>query len=125
MFHLALWGLSWLVRAGVVRDPGRLATPLLAAKRRLRFLGSDAGGMFVALHGRDEQGEPRSIEWTLIARSGDGPYVPAIASVILAKRLAAGRGAEPGARPCFALFTPADFAAEVSDLDITFSVQRQ
>jgi hypothetical protein len=125
MFHLALWGLSWLVRAGVLRDPGRLAAPLLGAKRRLRFLGSDAGGMFVALHGRDAQGEPCSIEWTLIARSGDGPYVPAIASVILAKRLVAGSGPQPGAQPCFALFTPADFAAEVSDLDITFSVQRQ
>jgi hypothetical protein len=51
--------------------------------------------------------------------------VPAISSVILAKRLAAGAGPELGARPCFALFTPADFAAEVSDLDITFSLKRR
>jgi hypothetical protein len=125
MFHLSLWGLSWLLRAGLVRDPARLAGPLLAAKRLLRFLGSDVGGMFVALRGRDAQNEPRSIEWTLIARSGDGPYVPAIASVILTKRLMAGTGPGPGARPCFALFTLADFEAEVADLDIAFTVQRR
>ena len=113
------------MRRGLLQRPERFAGTLMKMKRGLRFLGSDAGGMFVALHGRDAQGEPRSIEWTLIARSGDGPYVPAIASVILAKRLVAGSGPQPGAQPCFALFTPADFAAEVSDLDITFSVQRQ
>ncbi len=75
---------------------GRLAAPLLGAKRRLRFLGGDAGGMFVALHGRDAQGEPRSIDWTLIARSGDGPYVPATASAILAET--ASRRRRPAAR---------------------------
>jgi Saccharopine dehydrogenase NADP binding domain len=125
LFHLGLWGLAWLVRAGLVRDAGRLAAPLLAAKRRLRILGSDAGGMFVTLYGRDARGQPRTIEWTLIARSGDGPYVPAIASVILAKRLAAGTGPAPGARPCFALFSPADFAAEVADLEIDCTIERR
>jgi hypothetical protein len=125
LFHLSLWGLSWLLRAGLVRDAGRLAAPLLATKRRIRFLGSDAGGMFVALHGRDARNEPLGIEWTLIARSGDGPYVPAIPSVLLAKRLAAGSGPVPGARPCFALFTLADFEAEVSDLDISCATARR
>ena len=125
MFHLALWGLSWLVRAGLVRDPAALAPHLLGAKRRLRFLGSDQGGMSVTLYGRDAQNEPRTIEWTLIARVGDGPYVPAMPSVILAKRLAAGTGSAPGARPCLALFTLPDFEAEVSDLDIAFRVHRR
>jgi hypothetical protein len=125
MFHLSLWGLSWLLRAGLVRDARRLAGPLLAAKRQLRFLGSDVGGMFVALRGRDAQDKPCGIEWTLIARAGDGPYVPAISSVILAKRLAAGTEPKPGAGPCFGLFTLADFEAEVADLDIHFHVQRR
>jgi saccharopine dehydrogenase-like NADP-dependent oxidoreductase len=122
-FHLALWGLAGLRRAGLMRDPGRLAGALLGAKRKFRFLGSDEGGMFVKLSGRDAKGEPRSIEWTLIAHSGDGPYVPAMAAVILAKRLAEGNGPAPGAQPCFALFTLADFEAEVYDLDITFDTQ--
>jgi saccharopine dehydrogenase-like NADP-dependent oxidoreductase len=118
LLHLGLWSLSWLVRAGIVRDPSILAKPLLAVKRRLRFLGSDEGGMFVRIAGRDQMEKPKTVEWHLIARAGHGPYVPAIPSVLLAKRLCAGNGPEPGARPCVALFSLAEFEAEVSDLSI-------
>jgi Saccharopine dehydrogenase NADP binding domain len=117
-FHLGLWSLTWLVRAGGVRDLAPLAAVLLAAKRRLRFLGSDRGGMFVRLAGRDASGAKRTVTWHLIARSGHGPYVPAIASVLLARSLCAGAGPEPGARPCFGLFALPAFEAEVADLDI-------
>ena len=123
-FHLGLWSLSWLVRAGLIRDLGSLAGPLLRAKRTLRFLGSDRGGMFVTLSGCDAGGRDRELHWHLIAGSGDGPFVPGIASVILAKRLAADQGPPPGARACFALFTVADFEAEVADLDIACEAVR-
>jgi hypothetical protein len=118
LVHLGVWSLSWLVRAGLIRDLGSLSASLLRAKRTLRFLGSDRGGMYVMLRGRDGDGTARELRWHLIAGSGDGPYVPGIASVILAKRLVASNGPAPGARPCFALFTVADFEAEVADLDI-------
>lgn len=123
MLHLGLWGLSWLVRARVMRSLAPLSSALLRAKRNLRFLGSDRGGMFVSLRGHDRDGAPRTLKWHLIARSGHGPYVPAIPAVILAKRLAAGEGPAPGSRPCFALFTPADFEAEAAGLDIACSHQ--
>jgi hypothetical protein len=122
-FHLGLWSMSWLVRAGLIRDLGSLASPLLRAKRKLSFLGSDRGGMYVTLGGRDANASTRELHWHLLAGSGHGPYVPGIASVILAKRLAAGRGPSPGARPCFALFSVADFEAAVADLDITCSAE--
>jgi saccharopine dehydrogenase-like NADP-dependent oxidoreductase len=124
VFHLGLWGLSWLVRAGLVADLAPLAAPLLGAKRSLRFLGTDTGGMFVSLRGRASDGAPKALRWHLIARSGHGPYVPAIASVILAKRLVAGTGPPPGAWPCFGLFTLSEFAAEVADLNIACGVER-
>ena len=50
-FHLGLWALSGLVRAGLIRNPEKLAGPLVAMKRKLGFLGSDRGGMLVT-HGR-------------------------------------------------------------------------
>jgi saccharopine dehydrogenase-like NADP-dependent oxidoreductase len=124
LFHLGLWGMSWLARLGMVRDLTPLAAPMLALKRRLSALGSDAGGMFVRVAGRDRNGAARTLIWNLVARSGDGPYVPAMASVILAKRLLAGEGPPAGAMPCFGLFELPAFEAEVADLDITCRLER-
>jgi saccharopine dehydrogenase-like NADP-dependent oxidoreductase len=122
-FHLGVWGLSWLVRAGLVRDLSPLAAPLLGLKRALGFLGSDIGGMFVALRGLKD-GQRRELLWTLVARSGHGPYVPGVAAAILARRLLAGDGPAPGAYPCVELFPLADFEAEIADLDITCRTSR-
>jgi short subunit dehydrogenase-like uncharacterized protein len=123
-FHLGLWAASWLARWGLVHDISALAAPMLALKRRLSFLGSDTGGMFVRVIGRDGHGARRTRTWQLLARRGHGPYVPAIASVILARRLLAGEKLPRGAMPCFGLFGLADFTAEVADLDIACTLDR-
>jgi hypothetical protein len=121
-FHLALWSLSWPARAGLLRRPERLAAPLLALKRAMRFLGSDVGGMAVTLEGESSSGERKRVAWRLIARRGHGPYIPAMPSVILARRLLSGTLAARGAMPCLGLFTLDDFLAEVADLDIVGDV---
>lgn len=120
-FHLGLWMLSWLVRAGVIEDASRMARPLLALKRRLAVLGTDRGAMHVTLEGRIG-GKTRRIAWHLVAGSGHGPYVPAIASVLLARRLARGGEQRRGAMPCLGLFTLDEFEREVADLDMRCSL---
>ncbi|MBO0739893.1 MAG: saccharopine dehydrogenase NADP-binding domain-containing protein [Hyphomicrobiaceae bacterium] len=117
-FHLGLWGLSWLVRGGLMRKPERLARPLLRVKRALRFLGSDVGGMAIILRGRNGEDAPQRVAWHLVARRGHGPYIPTIASMIVAKGLIAGTLHQRGAMPCLGLFTLTDFLGEVADLDI-------
>lgn len=121
-FQAGLWALSWLVRAGVVGTPTRLATPLLALKRQLSFLGSDRGAMFVHLSGRGLDGCALERCWELVAYGGDGPFIPATPAVIIAKGLATGTLAVRGARPCVGLIRHADFTNEVADLDIRQSV---
>ena len=118
-FHLGLWGLSGLVRGGVLRQPERLAGPLVAAKRALGFLGSDRGGMLVSLRGVDQAGKPKQVDWHLVAGSGHGPYIPATPSVLLSKALLDGSLEARGAMPCVGLFTTDQFLAEIADLDIT------
>jgi hypothetical protein len=117
-FHLGLWGLSWLARSGLVRNPKQLAAPLLNLKRRLSFLGSDRSGMSVHMQGRDAAGRPKLLTWHLIAASGHGPYIPATPAVLLAKRLLAGTLTTRGAMPCLGLFTLDELLVEVADLDI-------
>jgi hypothetical protein len=121
-FHLGLWALSWLVRGGLVRHPERLARLLLRAKHALRFLGSDTGGMTVTLAGQSLDGRSLRVDWRLVARSGHGPYVPAVVSVILAKRLLAGTLRVRGAMPCLGLFALDEFLTEIDDLDITEAI---
>ena len=120
MFHVSLWALSGLVRARILPSLAPFASILLSAKRALNVLGSDTGGMFVAFEGTNSRGQPEHHVWHLIAKSDHGPFVPAIPSVILAKRLASGEEMTRGAIPCFGLFGVAEFAREVADLDITF-----
>ena len=117
-FHLGLWGLSWVVRAGLVRRPQRVAGVLRALKRRLGFLGSDRGGMVMTLDGRDADDRPTRVTWHLVAGSGHGPYIPAIPSVLLARRLLDGTLVARGAMPCMGLFTLDEFLAELADLDV-------
>jgi hypothetical protein len=118
LFQAALWALSWAARAGVTPRPVRLARPLLGIKRRLMFLGSDRGGMFLCLEGEAPDGTPMTRRWELVAGSGHGPYIPAIPAVLIVRALAGGRLRTRGAMPALGLMTLADFSAEVADLDI-------
>jgi saccharopine dehydrogenase-like NADP-dependent oxidoreductase len=124
LFHLALWALSWAVRAGLLRGLERLAPALLKGKQRLSRLGSDRGGMFVTIDGRGRDGAAKRIAWNLIARRGDGPFIPAIASAVIAQRLARGEESRRGAMPCFELITLDEFDRAVADLDIGWTVER-
>lgn len=121
VFHLGLSLMSKLVRLGVIRRLENWAAPLLAVKTALSFLGSDTGGMFVTVSGKDHAGAPKKATWHLIATGDHGPYVPTIASVILAKKLATGNTLQPGARPCFEEFKLEQFEAEIAGLEITLT----
>ncbi len=117
-FHIALFALSWLARWRLVNRPERLATPLLALKRALPFLGSDTGVMSIQLKGHDHSRRQQSLRWILAARSGTGPFVPATPAVIVAMKLAAGALAFRGATPCVGLFSLDELNEELGDLDI-------
>lgn len=121
LFHLGLWVGSWLVRGGLLQKPERFAPRLLAAKKWLSFLGSDKGGMYVVMDGLDHEQRPKRLTWRLTARRGEGPYVPALASVALARRLAAGSETRRGAMACFGLVTLDEFKQECAGLDIDWT----
>lgn len=114
-----VWGLSWLVRAGVLRRAERLATPLVKAKSWMNRFGTDAGGMFVVMGGRGLDGARKQIAWHLIARQNHGPYVPQLALTVLTRKLLAGTQAERGAMPCVGLMTLAEITADIQGLAIT------
>lgn len=103
--HFGLWLLSWLVRAGLVRDLARHAGLLKRMSEWFADTGSDAGAMHVELHGIDAAGRPQRRRWEILARDGDGPEIPATAAVVIARKLARGELATRGAGACLDLFT--------------------
>lgn len=116
--QLSLWLMSWLTRWKLVRSWTPAARVLKAASDRVITLGTDAGGMHVEIAGVDPSGKPRQILWLLTALGGDGPKIPCIAAIVLARKLADGKLARTGAQACVDLMTLEDFAAAVSGLAI-------
>jgi hypothetical protein len=121
-FHLSLAGLASLRRWQLLPDLTPLTGALLGLKRRLGWLGTDDGGMFLTLEGLGSDGAAKRVEWHLIARSGHGPNIPTLAAVVLARRLAHGERLQPGAGPCVGYVTLPELLAEVVDLDITWQM---
>lgn len=107
--HFGLWLATWLVRAGLVRDLRRFGKPLFWLSERWQRIGSDAGFMHVRMRGRGHDGARQRLDWTLIARNGDGPQIPATAAVLLTRKLAHGALLGASATPCLDLFTLDEF----------------
>lgn len=118
-FQLSLWVLAGIARVGLLPRPERLAAPLMWLKDKLRWLGGDSGGMVVRLEGLGRGGAPLVRTISLIARDNQGPYVPVIAAVIVARKLLRGEIRTFGATACVGGMTRAEFEAEVRDLAIT------
>jgi len=122
VMHLGLWLCSWPVRWGVIKNLVPAAKMFQVMAGWLYPFGSDRGGMYVALQGTDKNGEAMSRTWSLVAEKGDGPHIPAMAAVILARKLARGERMDTsGAMVCFGLFTVQEFMDAVHDLDISFT----
>jgi len=97
--HLGLWLLSWLVRWRVMTSLLPLAPLLQRIAVVLRPFGTDTGGMTVELTGTGQDGRPLRRRWTLEARQGDGPMIPAAPSAALALAMLRGETPAAGARP--------------------------
>lgn len=65
-----------------------IARPLLTASNWFYSLGTDEGGLIMSLRGKDADGKTREVRYGLYAGSGEGPYIPTLASVLLVRKLA-------------------------------------
>ncbi len=118
ILHLGLWLLSWGVRLGLPLDLPRRAMFLLKASNLFDVFGTSDGGMFVRLLGKDKTGKALERRWFIVAKNGDGPQIPCVPALLLAKRLWEGVSCKPGAYPCVGLVSLDDYLAELKSFDI-------
>ena len=119
--HVTLWALSWLVRIGLVKSLEPLAPLLLKLSFLFDWFGSKNSGFHMDLVGRDEQGINKSIRFEMVASSGDGPFIPCMPAILLAKKLANNEIKDRGATPCFGIITIKEYLDALENLDITWT----
>jgi saccharopine dehydrogenase-like NADP-dependent oxidoreductase len=122
--HLTLWGLTWLVRAGLIPNLRAIARPLLRVSRIFDLLGSDTSGFFMEMTGQGKTGQDQRITFDLTARSGDGPMIPCVPAIVTAMGLARGQITARGAVPCIGVVSLEALLDELKPLDIHWSVNR-
>jgi hypothetical protein len=124
VMHLGLYAASLLVQAGLLGSLAPFAGLLRWTAERLKFFGSDRGGMIVAAAGNDAEGKPVSAVWSLVADNGDGPVIPALPALAALRALADGRITEAGARPCVGVLDLDTIEREFLPYRITTEVRR-
>ena len=80
--------------------------------------------MHVILKGKDLVGRPLERRWFIVAKAGDGPQIPCVPAILLAKKLAEGNAMPAGARPCVGLVSLQDYLDELARFAVvTYEVQ--
>lgn len=116
--HVTLWGLSWLVRAGMIQHLDRYASLLLKLSYMFDWLGSSRSAFHMTVSGKDTQGLNKKMTFELTAQSGDGPYIPCMPAILIAKKLALKQITARGAYPCVGFISRDEYLDALSNLDI-------
>ena len=123
ILHQTMVGMAALARRGLVKNWAPLAKSIVATSNLFLPFGTDKGAMEVFLKGIGQDGEEKTIKWTLYAPKGNGPYIPTLSTIILAKKLLEGVNTETGAKPCVGMFELSNFVPYFDALNIHFKEQ--
>jgi saccharopine dehydrogenase-like NADP-dependent oxidoreductase len=122
--HLTMVGMAYLSKIGLVKNWAPLSKAIVSASNVFLPLGSDKGAMEARICGKDNDGNAKQVKWTLYAPKGNGPYIPTLSTIILARKLLCADGnnskVEYGAKPCVGLLQLSDFSESFDALELTF-----
>lgn len=116
--HLGIWFLSHLVRIGLPIDLPKYANFLFTCGKWFQKFGTQNGGMHMLLQGEDLDGKPKELKWFIIAKKSDGPQIPCVPAIILAKKLINETLVERGAMSCVGLITLEEYLEQLKDFSI-------
>ena len=111
--------MSWLVSLGVPIKLGAYSNLFYRVSKAFDRFGSDTGGLYVFLGGKDLQNKEKNIQWYIIAKKNHGLFIPTIPAIVLAKKIFRGKYNTPGAKPCVGLVALKELLLEMHDYDIS------
>ncbi|MCP5347257.1 MAG: saccharopine dehydrogenase NADP-binding domain-containing protein [Gammaproteobacteria bacterium] len=118
--HIGLWLLSWLVRLRLIPSLQGSASHLLKISRIFDYLGKDDSGFYMHFYGADDQGKQKELEFNIVAKHGDGLYIPSMPAILMAKKLVSGEIADTGATPCVGFITLDEYLEALREFDISW-----
>ena len=116
--HLGIWLISWLVRLGLPINLPKYAAPLLRVSHLFDGLGTADGGMHMTIRGKDKSEKPHEVAWFIVAKDGDGPQIPTIPAIILAKKLVSGAFNYKGASACVGMVSLEEYLKELEGYNV-------
>lgn len=123
--HTTLWLLSWLVRLGFIKNLQAAAPALLRISFFFDWLGSANSAFHMKLTGKGTDGAHKHLTFQLIARSGDGPFIPCIPAVLLARKLASDELTTIGAHACMGFINLEEYLEALRKMDIVWSEKKR
>jgi hypothetical protein len=118
ILHIGLWGLSWFVRMGIIKNLAYFTKPIIWLSEQFLKFGSQNGGMLMILSGQDHHNRPLTIRWDLVALDNHGPMIPIIPALVLAQKMALGKLTQRGAVNSMNLMTLEEFNTAVQGFNI-------
>ncbi|HKE45225.1 MAG TPA: hypothetical protein VKB41_11895 [Steroidobacteraceae bacterium] len=116
--HLALWKLAAVRRIGLPLPVDRWALQLSDLAHRFDARAGELGGMSVRVVG-DRNGQRLRRTWHLTVPAMDGPEIPCIPAILLARRMASRDPFKAGAFACTGFLTLPEFAPAFAEWKIT------
>ena len=124
ILHLTMVGMAYLSKIGLVKSWAPLSKAIVGTSNVFLPFGSDKGAMEVLIKGKSNDGKAKKVKWTLYAPKGNGPYIPTLSTIILARKLLNNGNhnshQEAGAMPCVGLYELNEFKNDFEALDIHF-----
>lgn len=118
LLHLGMWLMSWGIRLGLPLNLAQHAKFYLKLSHYFDSFGTADGGMYMHLEGLDHAGQVKHLKWYLIAKNGDGPEIPCVPAILLAKKLARGECDLRGAYPCVSLISLDEYMQALKKFNI-------
>jgi hypothetical protein len=121
--HVALWMMTWLVRIKLIPNLAAFATLFLRASYFFDFLGSDKSAFYMEMDGDALDIGRKKIIFNLLAKNGDGPFIPCTPAIALVLKIVNGEVKDRGAMPCIGILNLDDILNELKPLNITWEVK--
>jgi saccharopine dehydrogenase-like NADP-dependent oxidoreductase len=124
LLHKTMVGMAYLSKIGLVKNWAPLSKVIVSTSNVFLPFGSDQGAMEVLVCGKGNNGNAKKVKWTLYAPKGNGPYIPTLSTIILARKLLSSDKQSSqqytGAKPCVGMFELSEFSAYFDALDIHY-----